>query len=480
VFPNNISIGRRNPNIDLPVAIGLSKKLLSDPQQPTATARCNQGEVKLCVGRGPIIADRVGVIGRLSQGVECRNNLGFPFQVASVSSKNWTGAYKSPLNNMMFIILCGSPRARDIQRTRQSIEDPMPSLFDPLTIGDLKLPNRVIMSPLTRLRAGESKVPNALMVDYYAQRASAGLVITECVPISQQAVAYHGGSAIWANDHVAGWKEVTGAVKAAGGRIFMQIWHAGRISDPVFHDGKLPVAPSAIAPKGNVSHLRPERAFVTPRALETHEVKEVVADFRRAAQFAEAAGFDGVELHGANGYLLDQFLQDGPNQRSDQYGGSIENRARLMLEALEAVIEVWGPSRVGMHLSTRGDVHSMGDSDRAATFGYVARELGRRRIAFLCVRERVAADSLGPELKKAFGGIYIANEGFTAATAQEALSAGWADAVAFGKAFIANPDLPERLRVGAPLNEPQPATFYGPGAQGYTDYPTLAQAAAVG
>jgi 2,4-dienoyl-CoA reductase-like NADH-dependent reductase (Old Yellow Enzyme family) len=371
--------------------------------------------------------------------------------------------------------------ARDIQRTRQLSETPMPSLFDPLTIGDLELPNRVIMPPLTRLRAGESKVPNALMVEYYAQRASAGLIITECVPISPQAVGYRGASAIWAKDHVAGWKEVTRAVKAAGGRVFMQIWHTGRISDPVFHDGKLPVAPSAIAPKGNVSHLRPERAFVTPRALETHEVKEVVADFRRAAQFAEAAGFDGVELHGANGYLLDQFLQDGSNQRSDQYGGSIENRARLMLEAVEAVVEVWGPSRVGMHLSTRGDVHSMGDSDRAATFGYVARELGRRRIAFLCVRESVAADSLGPELKKAFGGIYIANEGFTAATAQQALNAGWADAVAFGKAFIANPDLPERLRLGASLNEPQPATFYGPGgAQGYTDYPTLARAAATG
>jgi 2,4-dienoyl-CoA reductase-like NADH-dependent reductase (Old Yellow Enzyme family) len=202
----------------------------------------------------------------------------------------------------------------------------------------------------------------------------------------------------------------------------------------------------------------------------------VVADFRRAAQFAELAGFDGVELHGANGYLLDQFLQDCSNQRNDQYGGGIENRARLMLEAADAAIEVWGPSRVGMHLAPRADVHSMGDSDLAATFGYVARELGRRRMAFLCVREHMAADSLGPRFKAAFGGIYIANEGFTATTAQAALDAGWADAVAFGKAFIANSDLVERMRAGAALNKPQAATFYASGAEGYTDYPTMNQA----
>jgi len=352
----------------------------------------------------------------------------------------------------------------------------MPSLFDPLTIGELQLPNRVIMAPLTRLRAGETKVPNALMAEYYAQRASAGLIITEGVPVSPQGVGYRGVAGIWAEDHVSGWKGVTRAVKAAGGRIFMQIWHVGRISDPMFHDGKPPVGPSALAAKGNVSLLRPERSFVAPRPLETHEIASVVADFRRAAQFAERAGFDGVELHGANGYLLDQFLQDCSNQRTDQYGGAIENRARLMLEAADAAVEVWGPSRVGMHLAPRADVHSMGDSDLSVTFGYVARELGRRRIAFLCVREHVAADSLGPKLKAAFGGIYIATEGFTATTAQSALDAGWADAVAFGKAFIANPDLVERMRADAPLNKPHPATFYAPGAGGYTDYQTMIRA----
>src|SRR6516164_7932172 len=261
----------------------------------------------------------------------------------------------------------------------------MPSLFDPLTIGELQLPNRVIMAPLTRLRAGETKVPNDLMAEYYAQRASAGLIITEGVPVSPQGVGYRGVAGIWTEDHVNGWKGVTRAVKAAGGRIFMQIWHVGRISDPMFYDGKPPVGPSALAAKGNVSLLRPERSFVAPRPLETHEI-------------------------------------------------------------------------------------AMGDSDLSATFGYVARELGRRRIAFLCVREHVAADSLGPKLRVAFGGIYIATEGFTATTAQSALDAGWADAVAFGKAFIANPDLVERMRADAPLNKPHPATFYAPGAGGYTDY----------
>lgn len=351
----------------------------------------------------------------------------------------------------------------------------MPSLFDSLSIGDLQLPNRVIMAPLTRLRTGESKVPDALMAEYYAQRASAGLIISEGVPVSQQGVGYSGVAGIWAKEHVDGWKEVTRAVKAAGGRIFMQIWHVGRLSDPIFQGGHAPVGPSPLPAKGNVSLLRPERPFSVPRPLPSEEVAAVVADFRRAAVFAEAAGFDGVELHGANGYLLDQFLQDGSNRRTDQYGGSIENRARLMLEAVDAAVEVWGSSRVGMHLAPRADIHSMGDSDLSHTFGYVARELGRRKIAFLCVRERVAPDSIGPQLKAAFGGIYIANEGFTAETAQAALDAGWADAVAFGKAFIANPDLPERMRLGAPLNEARPASFYSPGPQGYTDYPTMAQ-----
>jgi 2,4-dienoyl-CoA reductase-like NADH-dependent reductase (Old Yellow Enzyme family) len=351
----------------------------------------------------------------------------------------------------------------------------MASLFDPLTLGELQLPNRVLMAPLTRLRASAGHVPNRLMAEYYAQRATAGLIISEGVPVSPFGVGYEGVPGVWSTDQTEGWRQVTRAVHAKGGRIFMQIWHVGRISDPYFLNGALPVAPSAIAAEGTVSLLRPQRPFVTPRALGTEEVAAVVEDFRRAAANAQAAGFDGVELHAANGYLLDQFLQGGSNRRTDQYGGPVENRARLLLEATDAAVSVFGPGRVGVHLAPRADVHSMGDSDRAATFGHVARELGRRQIAFLCAREHAGPDSLGPQLKAAFGGAYVANEGFTAETAQAALVDGWADAVAFGKAFIANPDLPERLRAGAPLNPPRPETFYAHGAEGYVDYPALAE-----
>jgi len=349
----------------------------------------------------------------------------------------------------------------------------MPTLFDPLRLGDLDLPNRVVMAPLTRLRAGDSQIPNALMAEYYAQRASAGLLISEGVPVSPQGVGYQGVPGIWSKEQVEGWKLITKAVHDKGGRIFMQIWHVGRVSDPSFHDGSAPVGPSPLAAKGHVSLLRPERSYPTPRALSTEEVAGVVESFRLGAQNAKDAGFDGVELHGANGYLLDQFLQDGSNQRTDQYGGAIENRARLLLEATDAAISVFGPGRVGVHLAPRADSHSMGDSDLAATFGYVATELGKRGIAFLCAREYVADDSLGADLRAKFGGVYIANEKFTAESAQAALDAGAADAVAFGKAYIANPDLVERLRAGAALNAPDPSTFYGPGAKGYTDYPAL-------
>jgi 2,4-dienoyl-CoA reductase-like NADH-dependent reductase (Old Yellow Enzyme family) len=257
----------------------------------------------------------------------------------------------------------------------------------------------------------------------------------------------------------------------------LQLWHVGRISDPSYHNGALPVAPSAIAAKGHVSLLRPERPFVTPRALATEEVVAVVEAFREGAANAKAAGFDGVEIHGANGYLIDQFLQDGSNKRSDRYGGSMENRARLMLEVTDAVISVWGAGRVGMHLAPRGDGHDMGDSDLPATFGYVASELGKRKIAFLCSRESVKAPRLGPALKKIFGGVYIANEGFTPESGAQALAAGEADAIAFGKLFIANPDLPHRISLNGPLNAWNAATFYGQGAEGYTDYPALAEAA---
>ncbi len=349
----------------------------------------------------------------------------------------------------------------------------MPTLFDPLTLGDLTLPNRVIMAPLTRARAGAVRVPNATMAAYYEQRASAGLIITEATSISPMGVGYADTPGLWSAEQVAGWSQVTKAVHQAGGRIFAQLWHVGRISDPIFLNGELPVAPSPIAAAGHVSLVRPQRDYVTPRGLDISEIAGIVEAYRKAAMNAQMAGFDGVELHGANGYLLDQFLQDKTNRRTDAYGGPIENRARLMLEATDAVLSVWEPGRVGMHLAPRGDAHDVGDSDRLGTFTYVARELGARGLAFLCSREHKAEDWIGPPRKQAFGGIYIGNEGFAFDTAQAALAAGEVDAVAFGKLFIANPDLVARLRAGAPLNEPDPATFYAPGPHGYTDYPAL-------
>ena len=346
-------------------------------------------------------------------------------------------------------------------------------LLEPIRIGDLQFANRVFMAPLTRCRASAGRVPNALMRDYYVQRASAGLILSEATAVDPMGVGYPDTPGIWSPEQVQGWKFITEAVHAAGGKMFLQLWHVGRISDPSYLDGALPVAPSAIPARGHVSLLRPKRPFVTPRALETSEIPGIVEAYRKGAQNAQAAGFDGVEIHGANGYLLDQFLQDSTNQRTDQYGGAIENRARLMLEVADAAIAVWGPDRVAMHLAPRGDAHDMGDSDPAATFGYVARELGRRRIAFLCVRESVGPARLGPQLKTIFGGTYVANEAHTRETAEQLLKAGEADAVAFGKLFIANPDLPRRFALNAPLNAPVPETFYGSGPEGYTDYPAL-------
>lgn len=349
----------------------------------------------------------------------------------------------------------------------------MPNLFDPLKLGDLTLPNRIIMAPLTRSRAGASRVPNALMAEYYTQRAAAGLIITEATSVTPQGVGYADTPGLWSDAQVAGWKAVTRSVHAAGGRIFAQLWHVGRISDPLFLNGDLPVAPSAIAPRGHVSLVRPEKNYVTPRALDISEIPGVVEAYRKAAMNAQMADFDGVEIHGANGYLLDQFLQDGSNHRTDAYGGPIENRARLMLEVTDAVLSVWEAPQVGMHLAPRMDAHDMGDSDRLGTFTYIARALGERGLAFICAREYKAADWIGPQLKKAFGGVYIANEKFDYNSATAALAAGEADAVAFGQLIIATPDLVQRFRAGAPLNPPDMPTFYAGGAHGYTDYPAL-------
>jgi 2,4-dienoyl-CoA reductase-like NADH-dependent reductase (Old Yellow Enzyme family) len=346
-------------------------------------------------------------------------------------------------------------------------------LFQPLKLGSLTLPNRIVMAPLTRTRAVEDRVPNDLMRQYYVQRASAGLILSEATSVSPQGVGYPNTPGIWNERQVEGWRRITSAVHEVGGRIFLQLWHVGRVSDPIYLDGELPVAPSPIAPAGHVSLVRPERPYVTPRALQLEEIPEVVEAFRQGALNAKKAGFDGVEIHGANGYLLDQFLQDRSNRREDAYGGSIENRARLMLEVTDAVIDVWGSDRVGMHLAPRGDAHDLGDSNPAATFGYVAQQLGRRGLAFIALREYVAPDSLGPALKKEFGGPLIANERLNKSQAEGLLLAGVADAVAFGQAYIANPDLVERLRHDAELNSADPSTFYGTDARGYTDYPVL-------
>ncbi|PWC28300.1 alkene reductase [Teichococcus aestuarii] len=354
----------------------------------------------------------------------------------------------------------------------------MPTLFDPIRLGAIEAPNRIIMAPLTRSRATPDRVPTPMMRDYYVQRASAGLILSEATSVTPMGVGYANTPGIWSEAQVEAWKMITDAVHAAGGRIMLQLWHVGRISDPIFLDGALPVAPSAIQPAGHVSLVRPQRPYVTPRALETDEIPGIVAAYRRGAENAQRAGFDGVEIHGANGYLLDQFLQDSTNRRTDAYGGPVENRARLMLEVTDAAIGVWGADRVGMHLAPRADSHDMGDSDCLATFGYVARELGRRKIAFLFAREHEAPDRIGPQLRTAFGGPFIANERFSPEQAAADLAEGRADAISFGLKFIANPDLPERLRQGAPLNEVNRDTLYAGGAEGYVDYPALEAAKA--
>lgn len=346
-------------------------------------------------------------------------------------------------------------------------------LFTPLQVGALELPNRILMAPLTRCRASDGRVPNDLMRDYYVQRASAGLILTEATSVEPMGVGYPDTPGIWSREQVAGWKRITDAVHQAGGRISLQLWHVGRISDPIYLDGALPVAPSAIKPAGHVSLVRPKKAFETPRALETSEIPDIVAAYRQGAANAQEAGFDGVEIHGANGYLLDQFLQSGSNQRTDEYGGSVENRARLMLEVADAAIAVWGADRVGMHIAPRSDSHDISDANPRETFGYLLRELGRRHLAFVFARAARGDDDLQRFLKEQFGGVLVANQQLTKAEAEHLIASGQADAAAWGVPFIANPDLPRRFALDAPLNAPHPDTFYAQGAQGYTDYPFL-------
>lgn len=346
-------------------------------------------------------------------------------------------------------------------------------LESPLQVGAWTLPNRIIMAPLTRCRSDAGRVPNAMMAEYYAQRASAGFILTEATSVDPMGVGYPDTPGIWSEEQVEGWKLVTDAVHAKGGRIIMQLWHVGRISDPIYLDGQLPVAPSAVQPAGHVSLIRPMKEFVTPRALETEEVVQIVEAYRKGAENAKRAGFDGVEIHGANGYLPDQFLQDSTNQRTDRYGGSIENRARFMLEVVDAAISVWGADRVGLHLAPKGDAHDMGDSDPEATFGYVADAMKARGIAFIFARESQAAPRYSPRLKERFGGVYIVNQQLDKATAEAILEQGEGDAAAWGQAFIANPDLVRRLAEGRPLNQPDPDSFYLGGTEGYLDYPLV-------
>jgi N-ethylmaleimide reductase len=354
-------------------------------------------------------------------------------------------------------------------------------LFEPFKLGRVTLSNRTVMAPLTRNRAAAGLVPAPLAVEYYGQRASAGLLITEASQVSQQGQGYQDTPGIYSPAQVEGWRKVTDEVHRRGGKIFIQLWHVGRISHTDLQPGNgAPVAPSAIPAKGK-TYVGNQFADVSaPRALETSEIPGIVADFRKAAANAIAAGFDGVEIHGANGYLLDQFAKDGANKRTDAYGGSIENRARLMIEVAAAVSAEIGADRTGIRLSPVTPANDISDSNPQPLFDYIVDELAKLNLVYIHVIEGATG---GPRdnapfdygsLRKRFKGAYIANNGYTLELANKQLDAGAADLIAFGKPFIANPDLVERFRRGAPLNEPDKATFYGGGAKGYTDYPTLA------
>ncbi|WP_322103175.1 alkene reductase [Paraburkholderia sp. J41] len=362
----------------------------------------------------------------------------------------------------------------------------MNTLFSPVRVGPYSLSHRVVLAPLTRMRTEADNVPGDLMVEYYAQRSSAGaLLVTDATTVSPLGIAYVGAPGIYTDAHARGWRRVTDAVHARGARVFVQLWHAGRQAHPANIGGAVPVAPSAIQAAehaairdaaGNIVDVEQ----VMPRALDTAEIAGVVDEFRRAARLAMEAGFDGVELHAANGYLLDQFLLDGSNRRTDEYGGSIENRARFLFEVLDAVVSVWGADRVAIRVSPSGTYGTMSDSDPHATFGYVSRRLDGYGLAYLHVieprvrgnedAEATASAVSTADIRRVFTGTIVAAGGFTADSARQVIDAGVADLVAFGRLFISNPDLPDRLRMGAPLNRYDRTTFYGGDARGYTDY----------
>lgn len=358
----------------------------------------------------------------------------------------------------------------------------MSSLFSSLQLGAVRLPNRVLMAPLTRCRAGVDNVPQALNALYYQQRAGAGLIIAEATAVTARGFGYPNTPGIFTQEQVAGWREVTRAVHAAGGRIFLQLWHVGRISHTVFQpNGEAPVAPSAIKPKGQVFTGTGMEDYPTPRALEEAEIPGIIAEYVHGATLAKEAGFDGVEVHAANGYLLDQFLRDGSNHRTDSYGGTPEKRCRLAFEVTQAVTKVWGADRVGIRLSPGGVFNDMKDSDPVRTFGTLLGMLAPLGLAYAHITRVTdqdvahgATDGIGPkELRRFWKGNLITAGGFDREQAEVALAEGWADAVAFGVPFIANPDLPVRLEKRAPLNTPDEGTFYGGGEKGYVDYPEM-------
>jgi N-ethylmaleimide reductase len=352
-------------------------------------------------------------------------------------------------------------------------------LFCPVKLGSISLKNRMVMAPLTRNRAGEGGVPLAMNVKYYEQRASAGLIITEATPISPMAHGYPALPGIYTPEQVAGWKKVTDAVHAKGGKIFIQLWHVGRISHPSLLNGETPVAPSAIKPVGQAFTYTGMQDFVTPRTLEKKELPGIVNDYVHAAKCAMEAGFDGVEVHSANGYLLDQFLRDGSNVRADEYGGSFENRARLLMQVLEAVVNTVGADKTGVRLSPVNPFNDMHDSNPQALFNYVVGELNKFNLAYLHVIEGdVGGNAVNFDfvtLRKLFNGAYITNLGYDKARGNAAIASGHADCVAYGVPFIANPDLVERYRIDAPLNQADQNTFYGGNEKGYTDYPFLSR-----
>ncbi len=354
-----------------------------------------------------------------------------------------------------------------------------PDLFTPIAIGPLALPNRIAMAPLTRSRAAEGNVPTALNALYYAQRASAGLIISEATQVAPEGQGYISTPGIHSAEQVKGWQCVTGAVHVAGGRIVLQLWHVGRISHQSFQPGgQLPVAPSAIRPNGQAFTANGFEPIPTPRALELADIPGIVAQYAQGARNAIEAGFDGVEVHGANGYLIDQFLRDGTNKRTDAYGGSIENRTRFLLEVVDAVIAVVGADRTGLRISPQNGQNDISDSDPQRLFNHVASALSGKDLAFLHVIEGDTGGVAVPpfdykEIKRRFGGIFIANNGFDKERANEAIEEGRADLVAFGKPFISNPDLVTRLYLNAPLAPANRETFYGGADQGYTDYPLL-------